>query len=63
MSKTKFDINDEYTSYLKDTPEHGYEEYTENQVKQRVIISFGKSCGCGGSGSGNCACKSKKSEK
>ncbi len=33
-------------SILKDNVEHGYEGYTENIFKEKVIKSFG--CGCQG---------------
>ncbi|MBU5592867.1 hypothetical protein KQI89_14025 [Clostridium sp. MSJ-4] len=49
-------------SLLKDSEEHGYEEYTTNVFKEKVLISFGNSCGCGRISNGNlsCGCRNKK---
>lgn len=43
---------------LKDRDEHGYEDYTENIEKPRVIMSFKKGCGC--ANGGGCKCGGKK---
>lgn len=67
MNKNNTNIDKEYISYLKDSEEHGFEDYTDNVVKQKVITTFGGGCGCsgakdkksGGCG-GNCGCGKKK---
>lgn len=49
MDKSNVKIDSKKISYLKDTEEHGFEGYTENVVKEKIIISFGNKCGCSGS--------------